>query len=72
MSIVILPAPAPSEDVEIKISHFDAELIDRIRREIGHIEAIRAVRWLTKAGLKDSKDFIDAMRDQSREATHGG
>lgn len=51
-------------DPDVQIEHTDMLLIKRIRNEIGLIEAIKVTRWLTKASLKESKQFVDSLSDE--------
>jgi ribosomal protein L7/L12 len=57
--VVRKPRNIPEGHVEME-SH-DADLIKRIRDQIGKIEAIRVTRWLTKAGLIESKNFVEQL-----------
>jgi ribosomal protein L7/L12 len=60
MSIYIEPARSDPEP-DICIREDDARLIAQISDRLGKIEAIRVTRWLTKASLKTSKDFVESL-----------
>lgn len=63
MAINIQP-PIDMKEEDVSISHADAELIRRIATGIGKIEAIRVTRWLTKAGIRTSKDFVEKLCEE--------
>lgn len=63
--ITIAPIPAVHPEPDIQVSFDDARLIAKISGQIGRIEAIRVTRWLTKASLKSSKEFVDTLHTES-------
>jgi hypothetical protein len=61
MAITVLPKPDATPEENVCVCYSDAELIAKIRDRIGKIEAIMVTRWLTKANLLASKNFVESL-----------
>ena len=59
MAITIIPLSVPEIDVEIY--EYEMELIKKIRHQIGLIAAIQVLRWRTKCGLRQAKEFCEKL-----------
>lgn len=61
MGITVLPPPLSPPEEGVCISHHDAQLIAKIRDNLGKIDAIVVTRWLTKTGLRASKQLVESL-----------
>lgn len=61
MAITIAAEPTKAEE-NVEVNYNDATLIKKIKDQLGMIEAIRVTRWLTKASLLASKEFVENLK----------
>lgn len=60
MAILIEKTVPPVEE-HITIRDNEASTIRKIAENVGKIEAIQVTRWLTKASLLSSKNFVESL-----------
>lgn len=59
---ILIVKDDPKPETDYKISQYDAELIENIKKRLGPIAAMRVVRWATGCSLLDAKRFVEGVK----------